>query len=82
MYGLIEDETKLQSYLTNALPKLVRALKSQRGLGMWEIVNEPEGCLQPGRYEFLTYYYYPKKTKLLNYNAKVKLPSDCNVFDR
>ena len=49
VYGLLTDESKLQSYIMNALPMLVRALKSQRGLGMWEIINEPEGCVIPGK---------------------------------
>ena len=48
VYGLLSDESKLQSYITNALPMMVRALKSQRGLSMWEIINEPEGCVTPG----------------------------------
>merc|ERR1711860_402493 len=28
-----------------ALIPLVRRLKGERGLGMWEIMNEPEGCM-------------------------------------
>ena len=52
LFGLINDEKKLQSYITNALPQMVRALKSQKGLGMWEIINEPEGCVQPGKLSY------------------------------
>lgn len=47
VYGLLIDDLKLQSYVEYALPQMVRALKSQRGLGMWEIINEPEGCIKP-----------------------------------
>ncbi|XP_045196000.2 mannan endo-1,4-beta-mannosidase-like [Mercenaria mercenaria] len=43
--GLLQDESILQSYITNALIPIVRALKQQREMAIWEIMNEPEGSM-------------------------------------
>ncbi|XP_046346742.2 mannan endo-1,4-beta-mannosidase-like [Haliotis rufescens] len=43
--GLLYDDSKLQSYIDNGLRPLVKALRNNSALGMWEIVNEPEGCV-------------------------------------
>ncbi|KAH3796485.1 mannan endo-1,4-beta-mannosidase-like [Dreissena polymorpha] len=48
LYSVLTDRSVLQSYLENALTPLVRALKSEVGLGIWEIINEPEGSMQMG----------------------------------
>jgi hypothetical protein len=48
LMGLLKDESILQSYITNALVPIVRALKPQRGLAIWEIINEPEGSMLMG----------------------------------
>lgn len=45
--GLLEDESKLQSYIDNVLRPTVDALKDKVALGSWEIVNEPEGSIVP-----------------------------------
>ena len=46
--GLLKDESILRSYVTNALVPIVRALKQERGMGIWEIINEPEGSMLMG----------------------------------
>ncbi|XP_067662777.1 mannan endo-1,4-beta-mannosidase-like [Haliotis asinina] len=43
--GLLYDDSKLQSYIDNGLKPLVKALKNNSALGIWEIINEPEGCM-------------------------------------
>lgn len=45
---MIKNETVLQSYLTYGLEPIVRALAGERAMGIWEIINEPEGCMLPG----------------------------------
>lgn len=42
---LLWDDSKLQSYIDNALRPMVRALSHHRSLGGWEIMNEPEGIV-------------------------------------
>ena len=49
VFGLIREDRKLKSYIRNALPKLVKALKKHRAMAIWEIINEPEGCIVPGK---------------------------------
>lgn len=46
LYGLIMNDSKLESYIENALVPMVQALKSARSLALWEIMNEPEGCIR------------------------------------
>nr|B4XC07.1 RecName: Full=Mannan endo-1,4-beta-mannosidase; AltName: Full=Beta-mannanase; AltName: Full=CaMan; AltName: Full=Endo-beta-1,4-D-mannanase; Flags: Precursor [Cryptopygus antarcticus]ABV68808.1 beta-1,4-mannanase precursor [Cryptopygus antarcticus] len=46
--NLFWDESKLNSYINNALTPMVNALKSKPSLAAWEVLNEPEGTLQPG----------------------------------
>jgi mannan endo-1,4-beta-mannosidase len=43
---LVEDETKLQSFIDKALTPLVTALKDEPAIGAWEIMNEPEGSVK------------------------------------
>ena len=46
--GLMQDTSKLQSYLNNALIPMVKGLSDLRSIAGWEIVNEPEGSVQAG----------------------------------
>ncbi|XP_076822827.1 mannan endo-1,4-beta-mannosidase-like [Clavelina lepadiformis] len=43
--GLITVDSKLQSYIDNALIPIVKGLKTFSSLGGYEIINEPEGIL-------------------------------------
>eukprot|EP00164_Ancoracysta_twista_P001842 GFYU01002423.1.p1 GENE.GFYU01002423.1~~GFYU01002423.1.p1 ORF type:complete len:436 (-),score=74.36 GFYU01002423.1:88-1341(-) len=43
--GLLSVESKLRSYIDNALTPMVQALATERALGGWEIMNEPEGSM-------------------------------------
>lgn len=45
---LIWDESKLQTYIDNALVPMVSALSGKVALGAWEIMNEPEGLVAAG----------------------------------
>ncbi|KAK7104064.1 mannan endo-1,4-beta-mannosidase-like [Littorina saxatilis] len=46
--GLVEDTSKLQSYLDKALIPWVKAVKDHPALGGWDIINEMEGIIIPG----------------------------------
>lgn len=43
--NLMWDESKLQTYINNALKPMVNALGNHPALGAWEIMNEPEGSV-------------------------------------
>ncbi|XP_052696831.1 mannan endo-1,4-beta-mannosidase-like [Crassostrea angulata] len=45
--GLIQDTSKLNSYIDRALKPMVLALKDMPSLGGWDLMNEPEGELIP-----------------------------------
>uniref|UniRef100_A0A2C9KA31 Uncharacterized protein n=1 Tax=Biomphalaria glabrata TaxID=6526 RepID=A0A2C9KA31_BIOGL len=45
--GLIVDERKLQSYIDKVLTPLATAVKGHPALGAWDIMNEPEGMINP-----------------------------------
>ncbi|KAH9523875.1 hypothetical protein Btru_047296 [Bulinus truncatus] len=45
--GLVKDPVKLQSYIDNALTPLVKAVNGHPALGGWDIINEPEGMINP-----------------------------------
>ncbi|XP_052788311.1 mannan endo-1,4-beta-mannosidase-like [Mya arenaria] len=48
LYRMLTNVTVLQSYLDNALTPLVQALGSEVSLAVWEVMNEPEGCMAVG----------------------------------
>ena len=41
--NLYYDDSKLQSYIDNALVPMVNGLKDHPALMAWEVINEPEG---------------------------------------
>jgi len=45
LVDLFWDESKLDSYINNALVPMATALKTHKALLAWEIVNEPEGVV-------------------------------------
>ncbi|XP_076443072.1 mannan endo-1,4-beta-mannosidase-like isoform X2 [Babylonia areolata] len=47
--GLITSPAKLDSYLDHALTPWVRAVRGHPALGGWDIINELEGVIIPGR---------------------------------
>lgn len=46
--GLVHDESKLESYIDNALIPMVSKLSIKVALASWEIMNEPEGSILIG----------------------------------
>lgn len=51
MQGLFTDDTKLQSFFDHALTPLVTALRDMPALAAWEVINEPEGSVDPTTYD-------------------------------
>nr|BBB35836.1 endo-1,4-beta-mannanase [Eisenia fetida] len=45
---LIYDDSKLQTYIDQALVPMVSALSGKVALGGWEVMNEPEGIVSAG----------------------------------
>ncbi|XP_059147582.1 mannan endo-1,4-beta-mannosidase-like [Physella acuta] len=45
--GLVVDGQKLQSYIDKVLTPLATAVKGHPALGAWDIMNEPEGMINP-----------------------------------
>ncbi|KAL4219590.1 hypothetical protein ACF0H5_022163 [Mactra antiquata] len=46
VYKMIQNESILQTYIQNALIPIVRVLKNENSMAIWEIINEPEGAMQ------------------------------------
>jgi len=47
--NLFWDDSKLETYLSNALVPMVQALKDHPALGFWEVMNEAEGSSPAGQ---------------------------------
>jgi mannan endo-1,4-beta-mannosidase len=68
MKGLFYSDTKLASFIKNALTPLVRGLVDEAGIAAYEIINEPEGSLNVNTVN-ATEKCFDTKSVLLNSGA-------------